>query len=656
MTCTSQSETAPFRSSLSSQVLRIAMTAILAVGVTPLCAGVWQSSGPFGAGLGTLATTPDGAVFFAAGSLARSDDGGATWREVNRDVAPGAMAVDAADARHIVAALAGPNGEPLGLFESRDGGATFAALSPFAAPVPTFQVAFDPDAAGVVLAATDVGLLRGDGTGWKSVAPPGSTAALALAISPVGAPEPRVWLVAAENHERTGGNLFRSEDAGKTWLRVAGVFPALQILFDEGHPGRVYGVDGGTDILRSYDDGRTWRRAGRGLAGQRPRQLAIDAQGILHAATDRGLFHSADQGATWRADGAGAPKDDVGFIVAIPGRGLLASAESGPYRAAAGSTVWRPAVRGLRHLNVLDLAIDGRGRTYLAADDVFVSLDGAKTWSRRAAGLQVPGGNPYLQLGASPNGAAVYGGNATYHGLTRSLDGGASWTVLAYDGSNPVTTVAVDPKAANVLYVGGPETSDRYEMQRCHLMKSLDAGRTWSCIALGDGPIIDAMHLEIHPRLRRQLVVASCCGFARSSDGGATWRSVGDGSEYVEAVSAAFTGVDARALVLASATAIFTSQDGATRTVAGAGLPSGARIVSLVADPLRPGDVYVGLVSERGYGHGLRAYVSHDGGASFADLGDGLPRQFTGVLTLDAHRRVLYAATSGRGLFRLALD
>jgi hypothetical protein len=71
-------------------------------------------------------------------------------------------------------------------------------------------------------------------------------------------------------------------------------------------------------------------------------------------------------------------------------------------------------------------------------------------------------------------------------------------------------------------------------------------------------------------------------------------------------------------------------------------------ITSIVIDPKEPQTVYAADYS-------LGVYMSTDGGLSWNSINDGLSTKAVTALALSADGWVLYAATSGEGVFRLEL-
>jgi photosystem II stability/assembly factor-like uncharacterized protein len=115
-------------------------------------------------------------------------------------------------------------------------------------------------------------------------------------------------LFALDESAASQGSVFVSSDAGATWQGVTGlpggVVNALAyaddvILAVAGGNG----VDEGYGIWRSSDAGQTWLPSSRGLADLGVTRLAVSPDfardGTLYALSQRGVFRSSDRGATW---------------------------------------------------------------------------------------------------------------------------------------------------------------------------------------------------------------------------------------------------------------------------------------------------------------------------------------------------------------------
>ena len=121
----------------------------------------------------------------------------------------------------------------------------------------------------------------------------------ALAVDPEG----RTLLLGAH----TG--VFRSEDAGRTWQRVElsakdAHLDVMAVAFDPKVPGAIYVGTHERGVFKSADGGASWAEANNGLPGLDVHGVAVDpnAPGKLHAAVrekGEGIYRTTDGGAKW---------------------------------------------------------------------------------------------------------------------------------------------------------------------------------------------------------------------------------------------------------------------------------------------------------------------------------------------------------------------
>ncbi len=121
-------------------------------------------------------------------------------------------------------------------------------------------------------------------------------------------------------------------------------------------------------------------------------------------------------------------------------------------------------------------------------------------------------------------------------GVWKTEDGGLTWSPISdgYFKTGSVGAVAVSEWDPNVVYVGMGEAPIRGNVSHGDgLYKSLDGGKTWTHIGLGDTSQIS--RVRIHPRNPELVYVAALGhvygpnqqrGVFRSKDGGETWERV----------------------------------------------------------------------------------------------------------------------------------
>jgi len=103
--------------------------------------------------------------------------------------------------------------------------------------------------------------------------------------------------------------LFRSEDGGRSWQKVAlsaehAHLDAMAIATDSKDPLVIYVATHEVGVFRSTDGGSTWREANAGLGGFDVHGLAIDPDNPrkLHAAVREkadGIYRTTDMGGKW---------------------------------------------------------------------------------------------------------------------------------------------------------------------------------------------------------------------------------------------------------------------------------------------------------------------------------------------------------------------
>jgi photosystem II stability/assembly factor-like uncharacterized protein len=198
----------------------------------------------------------------------------------------------------------------------------------------------------------------------------------------------------ASGHPAGGGNLgfMVSTDGGRSWTQLSkgvnGPVDFHQMDVSKANPRVIYGVYG--DLQRSADAGRSWVRVGPaptgiiGLAAS-----SIDAN-TLYAATENGLMRSVDGGQNWRA--VEVPGRIVTMVHAssdgtiyafIVGRGLIKATEK--------DLQWQTASNAFGDDYVLHFATSTADRQQFYAitlnprnrtQSVVASRDGGSHWTK----------------------------------------------------------------------------------------------------------------------------------------------------------------------------------------------------------------------------------------------------------------------------------
>lgn len=313
----------------------------------------WRRAGPgfFDIG-GRVVFDPATGILFGVQStdLARSGNGGRRWRTVYR---AGALRVLAFKPDNSSTVFLGGRT----LFRSTDGGRTWVDRGGVSGVVVSEinDLAFDPEDADVLYAATGAGLFRSrdggdhwEGVGAGQIGQAGEVAALdsqTLLVSACGIQRStdggetwtevfacerpgagefeesgrgiqELWVepedpdtVYAESFEYEGrhpvsffSNLYKSEDGGLSWSRILPDSPALSL--DPRLPGTLYAFQRHRgqpeSFMRSRSHGRTWRRVSALDANVTDLRIDPATPTTFYASTsDKGVFRSVDSGRTW---------------------------------------------------------------------------------------------------------------------------------------------------------------------------------------------------------------------------------------------------------------------------------------------------------------------------------------------------------------------
>ncbi|HEX9669353.1 MAG TPA: hypothetical protein VGC93_07690, partial [Thermoanaerobaculia bacterium] len=168
----------------------------------------------------------------------------------------------------------------------------------------------------------------------------------------------------------TQDGLFRTTDAGASWVRVGGD-PGRQVVvavaIDPRSPRIVYAARFAGALSRSEDGGATWTGSDDGPRGVW--SIAIDPtrSRTVYVTAEGGPFKSTDRGATWAPIRGGLPPGlPAGTIFLDPRRPTtlflaISSYQGGLFRSTDGGVTWRPSAAGLGRGGVLVLAFDPAG-------------------------------------------------------------------------------------------------------------------------------------------------------------------------------------------------------------------------------------------------------------------------------------------------------
>ncbi|MBI3610121.1 MAG: carboxypeptidase regulatory-like domain-containing protein [Nitrospirae bacterium] len=239
--------------------------------------------------------------------------------------------------------------------------------------------------------------------------------------------------------------------------------------------------------------------------------------------------------------------------------------------------------------------------------------------------------------------------------MLRSLDGGASWTVVATgtDIGEQNKSLAIDPNTPTTIYAGDFSLPTKV-IGDSFIIKSTNGGDAWAHAPEAPcfGCEIRAYTIAMDPVISGTLYAGGTGtpNLVKSSDGGANWADVHidapNVADYVYTIAIDPTNT---AILYAGTGGAHKSTDGGlTWSRKNSGLPTPLpEINALFVDPADPNSVYAGTSAG--------VYYSADGGGSWIARGTGLTTAGSSIyaLALTPSRKLI--AATGAGLFLLDL-
>ena len=573
----------------------------------------------------------------------KTTNGGQSWNALDtgfpRNTFINSLAIDPTTPSSLYAIGSAPqfNGPPSpAIFKSTDGGGSWNALKTDLAPnLGIRSLIFAPTTPGTIYALTNVfgpggrpGIFKttDGGESWTGIdtgVPPGAFVS-SMVLDPK---DPAVIYLAVVFPFAEAGGILKSSDGGKSWRAISTGLPAntpLQSLaIDPVNSSTLYMISEGT-LFKSTDGGTRWNKAVNGLAVIGVGALAVnrvDAT-IVYAAAGDSLFKSPDAGATWN-------KLFTFQISTVPGAFFAL-----PFAAVAPGYPRSLLIDFANPDTLYTVTTRGNG-CYFADNLILKSTDGGASWSDSVSPDRsgcVLGG--FFGVSAGLKAIDPTDPNTLYlaeaddedggYGLLRSKDGGASWTPVGdFPGGQQagVWALAIDPSNPATIFEGLDDvpmySEDGVKPGAGGVFKSTDGGASWKSIGLSGAAV---NRLAIDPANPNVLYASTIGnygtprgfrGLFKSTDSGASWAAINNGL-----ASLIDTGYDTTAIVI---------------------------------DALNSNLLYLGT-------SGGGVFKSSNGGANWTQLNGGLTNlDVRSLASAPGSRRILYAGTSG-GVFRLIDD
>jgi len=397
---------------------------------------------------------------------------------------------------------------------------------------------------------------------------------------------------------------YRSDDGGNTWQKFwkdeegcwgpPGVHPGFPIsaVIDPDDPMTIFANNYGGGVFKSTDGAKTWINCSNGYTGADLRGIAIDSK-------NPNLVYCVGRSGTWKS------------LRGIDWKGITSGVENAE---PTGGDTTAIAINPQNPYEIMISTGGGNGR-------ILKSINGGNSWQEVFRHPNADPGDPskwhiFNTIAYAPsNPLIIYAGmrkvvnigmiepsEEPSFGVYISKDGGQSWIEKnsgLESSTKIINTIAVHPCNSDIAYLGTFHDG---------IFKTTNGGETWIQKNYGLGEIRDVRSLSIDPN-NPDIIFAGVWqgGIFKSTDGGETWGACG------------------------------------------IGMSPEASILSIVIDPTNSKTIYAGDLHSG-------VYMSIDSGETWYPINDSLSTRAVTCMAVSADGKVLYAGTSGEGVFKLALE
>jgi len=497
----------------------------------------WEkvSSGTMPLNVNSLAIDPRGTNTIFAGTWWRaykSTDSGKNWRLIKDGMIDDsdvfAITIDSKNPDHIVASACS------GIYESTNNGEKWAKVQGIPSQSRrTRDIVQNPAIPGTIYAATTQGfwMTTNGGKNWAMT----TQRDLEINSIAVHRDEPNKVFIGTNNF-----GIMVSNDGGKNFAPTNDNFTSrftYSVTPDIDSPNRFYATTQNTAtsggfVFLSNDGGTTWQQA-KSLDVNRVSPFGIIQDrvdtNIIYLATNVGLFKSADRGNIWSQITPPKPPVVVKKPVRKSSKKTTSKTKTSTVKAVAVKplptptpVVTTPTEPGLipalvERVKVLAYSEDGKNGIFAGTDKgLYRSYDVSKGWEKVSFGPGIDE-NIFVVHTSPQQPETIWVGTAT-SGVIMSHDNGKTWQkVDAAPVNVPISSIVVDPKRPDYIYVGSSQT----------LYLSRDGGKTWNRRG-GNLPLGNYASILINPNNSEEVFVASALesdgGIYFSNDSGWNWK------------------------------------------------------------------------------------------------------------------------------------
>ena len=542
-------------------------------------------------------------------------------------------------------------------------------------------IIFDPTNPNIIYASTGifdreayndigVGVLKSTdgGNTWKQIN--NGITNLFVGFLEMHPRNPRILFAAAGMNvsDRRGG-IYRTIDGGKHWEQVLSEYVLTVVTFSPSNPDIIYAGSSGA-FYRSEDGGDTWEKFTKpngnygppGIRAGVPISAVVDPDNPMIIFVNNyggGVFKSTDGARTWINSSKGYTGANLSCICIDPNNPdtVYTIGRSGPFRSFNGGQDWT----GLQFAPVNDaewntIAVNSSNpKEIIIADEhnchIYKSINGGSIWvtvfnkninnnpnNRHGfkAIAHAPSSLNVIYAGTRKEKRSIDGDMSPgpSFGMYKSTNGGNTWKEINSGLDTPlinINCIAVHPTNSNIVYIG---------TWRDGVYKTINGGESWEPVN-GGLVSLDVRSLAIDLK-NPEVVYAGLgegAGIFKTTNGGEYWEGINSGIQ-VECPSFLQRVGQVKPGVSLTKTKRLTGKDYYS-------IPW-TSIRSILIDPINSEIIYAADYS-------LGVYMSTDEGISWNAINDGLSTKAVSSMAISADGKIIYAATSGEGVFCLDL-
>ncbi len=321
-----------------------------------------------------------------------------------------------------------------------------------------------------------------------------------------------------------------SEPAAESWTS-GGPFGGFvhDLALAPGDPNILYAAtqDG---VFGSANGGATWAKTNHPAVEVHTVAVSPDDANLVWAGTDDGVYASQDSGEIWLHTGLADAHVTSLAVDPRDGEVVYAGTTDGIYKTEDGGTTWD---RKESFAEVYQIIVDSNDSNYVYAsrsglegsadEGLLRSTDAGATWTYVHVAPDAQNSEEVMALAMTPAGAAqptIYAfSESLYYDVYKSTDRGLIWTATnnPVDWRNyPIAALTVDPEDPDVVYFGIDDTVDQF-------YRTTNGGDTWQ-IKQNGLPNGSPTSIVVQPGTRQVLVGLDTGGLYRSGDMADSWQ------------------------------------------------------------------------------------------------------------------------------------